>query len=71
MANNEQWWNLPSDRHGQAANLSFADGHVELLKWKWPKRFQMFQQPVASKSQDPQGYDLQDLRRLQEFLPRN
>jgi hypothetical protein len=31
----------------------------------------MFQQPVALKSQDPSQYDLQDLRHLQEFLPRN
>jgi prepilin-type N-terminal cleavage/methylation domain-containing protein/prepilin-type processing-associated H-X9-DG protein len=70
MANWSQWWNLPSDRHSQAANLSFADGRVEVMHWKWPKRFQMFQQPVAGKSQDPQRYDLQDLRRLQDCLPR-
>ncbi|MFN7139342.1 MAG: prepilin-type N-terminal cleavage/methylation domain-containing protein, partial [Limisphaerales bacterium] len=34
------WWlNLPSDRHGQAAGLVFADGHVEKFKWLWPKKF--------------------------------
>jgi prepilin-type N-terminal cleavage/methylation domain-containing protein/prepilin-type processing-associated H-X9-DG protein len=31
------WWDLPANRHGQAANLSFADGHVEHWKWRVPK----------------------------------
>jgi len=31
------WWDMPTDRHDQAANLSFADGHVEHWKWKVPK----------------------------------
>jgi prepilin-type N-terminal cleavage/methylation domain-containing protein/prepilin-type processing-associated H-X9-DG protein len=31
------WWDMPSDRHNRAANLSFADGHVEHWKWKVPK----------------------------------
>jgi prepilin-type N-terminal cleavage/methylation domain-containing protein/prepilin-type processing-associated H-X9-DG protein len=33
------WWDMPSDRHNQGANLSFADGHVEHWKWKTPKVF--------------------------------
>jgi len=33
------WWDLPSDRHSQGANLSFADGHVEHWKWAAPKIF--------------------------------
>jgi prepilin-type N-terminal cleavage/methylation domain-containing protein/prepilin-type processing-associated H-X9-DG protein len=33
------WWDMPSDRHNQGANLSFADGHVEHWKWKVPKLF--------------------------------
>jgi prepilin-type processing-associated H-X9-DG protein len=28
---------MPTDRHNQAANLSFADGHVEHWKWLVPK----------------------------------
>jgi prepilin-type N-terminal cleavage/methylation domain-containing protein/prepilin-type processing-associated H-X9-DG protein len=32
------WWDVPSDRHIQAANLSFADGHVEHWKWQVPKQ---------------------------------
>lgn len=31
------WWDVPSDRHDQGANLTFADGHVEHWKWKAPK----------------------------------
>jgi prepilin-type processing-associated H-X9-DG protein/prepilin-type N-terminal cleavage/methylation domain-containing protein len=27
------WWDMPSNRHDQGANFSFADGHVE--RWRW------------------------------------
>ena len=40
------WWDMPSDRHNQGANLSFADGHVEHWKWKVPKKFYVWVQPV-------------------------
>lgn len=33
------WWSLPSNRHNQAANLSFADGHAAIEKWRVPKVF--------------------------------
>jgi prepilin-type N-terminal cleavage/methylation domain-containing protein/prepilin-type processing-associated H-X9-DG protein len=42
------WWDMPSDRHNQGANLSFADGHVEHWKWKEPKVFYDWIQPVLS-----------------------
>ena len=42
------WWDMPSDRHGQGANLSFADGHVEHWKWAAPKTFYDWIQPVSS-----------------------
>jgi len=32
------WYNLPADRHHQAANIAFADSHVETHRWSWPKR---------------------------------
>jgi prepilin-type processing-associated H-X9-DG protein len=32
----EEWWDMPSNRHNQGANLSFADGHVEHWKWLVP-----------------------------------
>ena len=37
---------MPSDRHGQGANLSFFDGHVEHWKWQVPKVFIEWVQPV-------------------------
>jgi prepilin-type processing-associated H-X9-DG protein/prepilin-type N-terminal cleavage/methylation domain-containing protein len=33
------WWDMPANRHNQAANLSFADGHVEHYRWVVPKVF--------------------------------
>jgi prepilin-type processing-associated H-X9-DG protein len=30
------WWDQPSNRHSNGANLSFADGHVEPWHWKVP-----------------------------------
>jgi prepilin-type processing-associated H-X9-DG protein len=33
------WFDIPANRHGQAANLSFADGHVEHWRWRVPKQF--------------------------------
>jgi prepilin-type N-terminal cleavage/methylation domain-containing protein/prepilin-type processing-associated H-X9-DG protein len=41
------WWDLPSSRHNQGANLSFADGHVEHWKWAVPKVFIDYVQPVG------------------------
>jgi prepilin-type N-terminal cleavage/methylation domain-containing protein/prepilin-type processing-associated H-X9-DG protein len=31
------WWDMPTDRHNRAADLSFADGHAEHWKWLVPK----------------------------------
>jgi len=30
------WWDMPSNRHNQGANLSFADGHIEHWHWQAP-----------------------------------
>ena len=30
------FWNLPSSRHNNGGNLTFADGHAEYRKWKGP-----------------------------------
>jgi prepilin-type N-terminal cleavage/methylation domain-containing protein/prepilin-type processing-associated H-X9-DG protein len=37
-----QWWDMPADRHNQGANLSFADGHVERWRWNQPMIFSYF-----------------------------
>jgi prepilin-type N-terminal cleavage/methylation domain-containing protein/prepilin-type processing-associated H-X9-DG protein len=37
QVDNRVWQNSPSERHSHGANLSFADGHSEIYKWKEPK----------------------------------
>jgi prepilin-type N-terminal cleavage/methylation domain-containing protein/prepilin-type processing-associated H-X9-DG protein len=59
----DSWAALPSDRHGQAANLSFVDGHVDHKRWKFPKHFKGISQVAADKD------DLADLRYMQSVIP--
>ena len=33
----ELWGDIPTDRHSQGCNLSFADGHAQFHRWKAPK----------------------------------
>jgi prepilin-type processing-associated H-X9-DG protein len=64
------WWDLPSDRHNRVGNVSFADFHVEPVKWKFPKKFQNHgQSVVTSPKQDPQKLDWQDFKRAQSWVP--
>ena len=55
-----QWWDLPANRHSQAANFSFADGHVERWRWKYPKI-----STVRFAAQDVPDAELPDYRRIQ------
>jgi prepilin-type N-terminal cleavage/methylation domain-containing protein/prepilin-type processing-associated H-X9-DG protein len=64
-APDDRWVNMPADRHGQAGVLSFADGHVESWKWRWPKQFKQ-KQSYWKRVESPA--DLVDLRRLQEAI---
>jgi prepilin-type N-terminal cleavage/methylation domain-containing protein/prepilin-type processing-associated H-X9-DG protein len=57
----DQWWDMPSNRHNQGANLSFADGHVEHWQWKVPMIFHDFPQLVS-----PEG--MPDYRRVQDAM---
>jgi prepilin-type N-terminal cleavage/methylation domain-containing protein/prepilin-type processing-associated H-X9-DG protein len=43
----QNWWDMPSNRHNQGANLSFGDGHAEHWKWAVPKVFMTWIQPVS------------------------
>jgi prepilin-type processing-associated H-X9-DG protein len=52
---------MPANRHNQGANLSFADGHVEHWKWKVPKKFLYWIQPVPSE-------EMPDYTRIQEAM---
>lgn len=56
------WGSIPSDRHSQGCNISFADGRVEYWKWKSPKAYNGWGQGTGSAG------DLEDLRRLQSVL---
>jgi prepilin-type processing-associated H-X9-DG protein len=42
------WWDMPSNRHNQGADLSFADGHVEHWNWQAPMLASAPFVPVAS-----------------------
>jgi prepilin-type N-terminal cleavage/methylation domain-containing protein/prepilin-type processing-associated H-X9-DG protein len=42
------WWDMPSNRHDQGGNLSFADGHAERYKWVYPEIFTGWIQSIPS-----------------------
>lgn len=56
------WLDVPADRHRQGANLAFADGHVDLHKWKYPKG----EVPIGGHTLN--AADLEDLRWLQQHI---
>jgi len=58
----EIWWDLPANRHGNACNFSFADGHVERWKWATPKIFKKLGQDIEGEK------DMKDFRRVQESV---
>jgi prepilin-type N-terminal cleavage/methylation domain-containing protein/prepilin-type processing-associated H-X9-DG protein len=41
------WFDMPADRHGQGACLSFADGHTERWRWRLPMTFDYMFQVVS------------------------
>lgn len=65
VASSVNWTSIPSDRHNQGCNLTFADGHVEYCKWFWPKKASDGTHLSAANAQE-----LRDLRRLQESIPK-
>ncbi len=52
QVDNRVWQNSPSDRHDKGANLSFADGHSEIFKWKEPKTGKVTWDTPAQKPTD-------------------
>jgi prepilin-type N-terminal cleavage/methylation domain-containing protein/prepilin-type processing-associated H-X9-DG protein len=55
------WFDMPADRHNQGGCLSFADGHVERVRWKAPKAFRTLGQMVSPE-------DLPDYLRIQSAM---
>ncbi len=45
------WFDKPADRHNMGCNLSFADGHAERWRWKYPKSPAWAGQSVANGEQ--------------------
>jgi prepilin-type N-terminal cleavage/methylation domain-containing protein/prepilin-type processing-associated H-X9-DG protein len=58
----DYWLDVPATRHQQAANLTFADGHVEHWKWRAAKSRDLFCRHTSGSD------DLADLRKLQEHI---
>lgn len=54
------WENVPTDRHLQGGTISFADGHAESWRWKWPKKTQNQEDTPINQ------FDRADWRRLLE-----
>jgi prepilin-type processing-associated H-X9-DG protein len=59
----DNWWDIPADRHGLGLGLSFLDGHSELHRWRMPKSNKSIATPAVGPD------DLEDLRWLQKRLP--
>jgi prepilin-type N-terminal cleavage/methylation domain-containing protein/prepilin-type processing-associated H-X9-DG protein len=57
------WWDMPTDRHEKAGNLSFADGHVEHWKWAVPKIA-----PPGGAGQQVASGEWPDFRRVQNAM---
>jgi prepilin-type N-terminal cleavage/methylation domain-containing protein/prepilin-type processing-associated H-X9-DG protein len=49
----DTWYDYPSDRHNQGANLSFLDGHAEHHRWIKPKKVLNGNHPPNSTSDVP------------------
>ena len=57
-----RWWDLPTGRHSQGGNFSFADGHVERWRWATPKVFTELGQLVRDDG------EIEDFRRVQRAV---
>ena len=62
----ERWGDMPTDRHAQGCNLSFADGHAQYRPWKATKEKR---DPSELQRIQPEG-DREDHTWLLNGLPR-
>lgn len=53
----EQWWDLPSLRHGDGTTFSFADGHSDYRKWIDPTTLDDIKKDVTGKDR-PNNKDI-------------
>jgi len=61
-ADRDEWWDPPPIRHGDGTTFSFADNHIEYLKWKDPRTIE-FGLRMTAFSGAQQGNE--DIRRSQ------
>ncbi|HZV33361.1 MAG TPA: prepilin-type N-terminal cleavage/methylation domain-containing protein [Verrucomicrobiae bacterium] len=59
-----QWWDMPSNRHTQGANFSFADGHAEHWKWVVPKIYLGFMPQDVPGAEEPDYTQVRSVMRL-------
>ncbi len=57
----QMWFDMPADRHGQGACLSFADGHAERWRWRMPMTFRFL-------GQSPNADEMPDFLRVQSAM---
>jgi prepilin-type processing-associated H-X9-DG protein len=50
------WSNLPGERHGRGANLSFLDGHVASHRWLYTPKHQLSMAQPFANNLDQQDY---------------
>jgi prepilin-type N-terminal cleavage/methylation domain-containing protein/prepilin-type processing-associated H-X9-DG protein len=62
--NPNEWWDMPSNRHTQGGNLSFADGHVEHWKWAVAKNYQGFIPQTVTPDERPDYIRVRSAMRL-------
>jgi prepilin-type N-terminal cleavage/methylation domain-containing protein/prepilin-type processing-associated H-X9-DG protein len=60
----QSYYHVPADRHGGAGTLSFADGHCETRRWRWPKIGRPRLDPVQN------AQDFEDFKSLWRAKPR-
>ena len=58
------WMDVPADRHSQGCSLSFADGHVDHLRWRSAKDHSAVDQNI-----EQNALEVRDLRTLQAYIP--
>jgi prepilin-type processing-associated H-X9-DG protein len=51
-----QWANLPGERHGRGANLSFLDGHVASHRWLYTPKHMFGEQTPIANNRDKQDF---------------
>jgi prepilin-type processing-associated H-X9-DG protein/prepilin-type N-terminal cleavage/methylation domain-containing protein len=58
------WWDMPSNRHNQGANFSFADGHVEHWHWGVPMLYTNGYTDNGANPQQVQANQVSDYTRV-------